>query len=73
MSILKAASRYFWPAIGVMLFVIFLTDIIDRFSGNDTIGTFYSATADATCIVHRERGKDTMSCLPGDHRTGGGK
>lgn len=65
---MKRLANLFWTAIGVMLFAIFATNLIDRYTGNDTAYSFYSEPNDATCIVTRERGQPVMFCMEGDRR-----
>lgn len=65
---IKSISSLFWALIAGMAFVLFLTGVIDRFSNNNSAAIFYSERIDATCLVHRERGQDTMFCLAGDRR-----
>ena len=47
----------------------FAIQVFDRFYQNDSLRAFYAPGTDATCWVYKLRGEQTMSCLPGDHRT----
>ena len=65
---MKTISNLFWTAIGVLLFAILATDLIDRFTGNDTGYSYYSPGMDATCSITRDRGKSMIFCMEGDRR-----
>lgn len=65
---MKRLAGLFWTTIGVLLFAILATDLIDRFTGNDTAYSYYSEGIDATCSVTRDRGQSMIFCMEGDRR-----
>lgn len=65
---MKRLDNLFCTAIGVLLFAILATDLIDRFTGNDTAYSYYNDTLDTTCSVTRDRGQSMLFCMEGDRR-----
>lgn len=51
-----------------MAFWSLAVHLTDRFVGNDKAWHFYTPSTDMTCVVMRNKGKDSMACLPGDLR-----
>jgi hypothetical protein len=67
-KITKAIAAMLFPLLVGLFGGHLLIQIIDRFNSNETAWSFYSETADFTCIVARSRGQEVMWCTPGDQR-----
>ena len=39
----------------------------DRFTGNDSVRSFYLTERGVTCFVIKTRGEQLLSCLPGEY------
>ncbi|MCQ4271053.1 hypothetical protein NA655_08470 [Pseudomonas kuykendallii] len=55
-------------ALSVLASVAIVVHLIGVLGSDDTVGTFYNETIDATCVVVTSAGQKAMSCLPGDRR-----
>lgn len=41
--------------------------LTDRFTGNDSVRSFYLTERGVTCFVIKTRGEQLLSCLPGEY------
>jgi len=64
----KVVSSLIGPALMGLFVAVMAIQISDRFASTELVESFYSETADATCVLIRSRGQEVMSCLPGDRR-----
>lgn len=72
---MKRTVTAIWALLTTAIFFMVGVQIADRFVGNGTAWSFYSVTIDATCIVSKDNGKNSMYCFPGERRaqTQGGR